>query len=411
MKKQILVSLAATILTQNLWAQNSCNDTNRVRLMAVGDIIFHGALHQQSLIEGHGFRALWEPVIPLMNQASLRYGNLEGPSAPKVNSAGKDVPQASEKYVSDEGIYVPNTPGKTLSFNFHPDSVKDLKETGFDIFSTANNHSNDRRVLGIQRTLQVLDQYGIQRYGTSTTGSRRDFETIIDHNGVRLGFIGCTYGIQGGGGAEAAPYVSFCFQNGSQPNQKLIEQIAALNNQVDLVIFTPHWGTEYSTAINAAQKNLAKAAQKAGARLILGSHPHVVQPVEVEKDSRGLIKNFVAYSLANFVTNQMPSDYKDREKHEKQFPQRGSFMAFLDIQKVDGEVLIAAPKLVPVYMTPRHQNKKKIRQLVPAYAELYPNQNALVSDIKKTRELISSVVGDEYFLSSDQSKDIFECGR
>ena len=180
MRKHILISLTATLLTQTLWAQNlSCNDTNRVRLMAVGDIIFHGALHHQSLVEGHGFRALWAPVIPLMKQASLRYGNLEGPSAPKVNSAGKDVPGANEKYVSEEGIYVPNTPGKTLSFNFHPDSVKDLKETGFDIFSTANNHSNDRRVLGIQRTLQVLDQYGIQRYGTSMTGQRREFASDL----------------------------------------------------------------------------------------------------------------------------------------------------------------------------------------------------------------------------------------
>ena len=183
-----------------------------------------------------------------------------------------------------------------------------------------------------------------------------------------------------------------------------------MNKQVDLVIFTPHWGTEYSTVVNSAQKNLAKAAQKAGARVILGSHPHVVQAVEVEKDSRGLIQNFVAYSLANFVTNQMPSDYKDREKHEKQFPQRGSFMAFLDIQKVDGEVLIADPKLVPVYMTPRHQNAKKIRQLVPAYPELYPNQKALVSDIQKTRQIISSVVGDQYILTVEQSRDIFSCG-
>lgn len=406
MKKLIVSSLIVAQASLSL-ASNECkNIQNRVQIIAGGDVIFHGALHAQAMWEKKGFASLWSPVQSILDQADVVYANLEGPAAPKVNQQGKLLENSNEnEYKPQEGVYSDNDPGKSYSFNFHPQSIEALIKSGFSVVSTANNHTYDRKVLGVDKTFEYLNSVGLQNFGTSQRGSIEDFYTIVNKNNISIGFIACTYGVNGD--ARLENKISYCY-SGGKSNPILLNSIRQLAKKVDIVILTPHWGTEYQKSVNALQKALSRDAQAAGARIILGAHPHVVQEMEVNKNAQGQVESFTAFSMGNFVTNQMPSDYRDQVKHEKFFPQRFGQMLAISLQKVNGQVVINDPMTIPLYMTPKHQNAQNIRQVIPAYPELVKGNSSLFNAIKKTSDMAAAVLGSENLLNSNQLNSVFE---
>lgn len=383
---------------------------SEVKLIGGGDVLFHGNLMKQAMVDGHGFESFFEDVKPLLQQADVKYANLEGPVAYQVNLSGQLDVTKGTTFVPSENIYS-SMDENFLSFNFHPKAVDALVNLGISIVSTANNHTFDRKFLGIDKTVEELNRARLDNFGSKSSHDLgASWSAIQNINGIRIGYVGCTYGIQGAGpndSVKAFLQIMFCFQ-GAEPNREVIKEISRLKSEVDVVILTPHWGTEYAAQANPAQKKLAAAAVMAGARVILGSHPHVIQPYEVIRDADG-IKAVVAYSLGNFVTNQMPTDWKNQEKQIFQFPTRASALIALSIKKEADDIKISEPLWIPLYMPPKHMlGDGTRRKLVLGYPEIH-NGDLLKKQIGDARRIVQGRLGPEArILTLPQTKNIFE---
>lgn len=202
-----------------------------------------------------------------------------------------------------------------------PDALAyDIQAIGFDLVTTANNHSMDKGFNGVVRTLDTLDQAGLAHVGSYRT--QEEFQenngvVVADVGGISVAFLGYTYGTNG---IPIAQENNFCLNrfnvdyNGectTLDQEKLKSELAyAESLETDLIAVMIHWGIEYQTTQNEYQTQVADFLIANGADLILGSHSHVPQPMEtrtVTLDDGSTRSAFVAYSLGNFVSNQSPA--------------------------------------------------------------------------------------------------------
>lgn len=211
-------------------------------------------------------------VQPLISGADLAIANLE------VTLGGKPYRGYPAFSSPDEFLYA-------------------VKECGFDILLTANNHCLDRGRRGFDRTLLMLDSLSMLRVGTyRDEGDRlRRYPLLIERNGFRIAFLNYTYATNGL--SETPPRIV------NRIDRALMRRdiAQARKAQPDAVIACMHWGTEYETLPDDAQRQLARWLLSQGVTHIIGSHPHMVQPMEVRTDSLG-DKHAVVYSLGNFIS-------------------------------------------------------------------------------------------------------------
>ncbi len=223
-----------------------------------------------------------------------------------------------------------------------PDTIADaLVYAGVDAFVMANNHCIDRRKRGLDRTCDVLDKKGIPRTGAfkDSIDRVRNNPMIIDKKGFRLAVLNYTYGTNG--------------IRVQHPNIINTLDTAVISNDirltkekdVDEIIVCLHWGWEYQTKANPQQKDLATFLKSKGINIIIGSHPHVLQPMYLEQDDQR--SSVFAYSMGNFISNQRTP------------PRDGAALIFIDLQKKGGDVKVikAEYQLTWVY-TPVKEGKK-----------------------------------------------------
>lgn len=179
-----------------------------------------------------------------------------------------------------------------------PDEMADaFKYAGFDIIVTANNHSLDRGVNGAIRTLDVLKNRGLDTLGTYASAEASRKPLIKEANGIKVGYLAYTYGTNGIPVPERYAYlVNFIDAD------KIVADIKVLRPQVDIVVLVLHWGVEYTRTPTPEQKLLAHRFLESGADVILGSHPHVIQTMEVIP--AGGQQKFVIYGMGNFISHQ-----------------------------------------------------------------------------------------------------------
>lgn len=197
-----------------------------------------------------------------------------------------------------------------------PDALAyDLKEAGFDLLSTANNHTLDRGTNGVSRTLDVLDKAGLAHTGSYRSQEERSARNAVaaDVGGIQVAFLAYTYGLSGCSLPPDQSYAVNCFSPDSpfsQPDKALLaaDLAAARELGADLVAVMIHWGAEYRSAPTDDQRALAEFLVANGADLVLGSHPHVIQPYETV--TAGGREGFVCYSLGNFISAQS-KEYTD----------------------------------------------------------------------------------------------------
>ena len=219
------------------------------------------------------------------------------------------------KNLSDADITLANLettlPGPPYSgypqFAAPDELIHTLKNIGIDILATANNHSCDKGLKGVTRTLDVLDSLEINHVGTYRTldEKQRYHPLLIEKSGFRLAFLCYTYGTNG-----------LTIPSPTQVNliqqDSIAKDLASIKLwQPDATIVVIHWGDEYHRLPNAEQKRLANFLLNNGATLIIGSHPHVIQPMELSYSCEIPIyptdfraSSAVVYSLGNFVSNQ-----------------------------------------------------------------------------------------------------------
>ena len=249
-----------------------------VSFMAVGDNLIHGAIY--------------------MN-AYAKYGSYEFDdiySEIKYFVESKDV-----AYINQETILG----GTELGLSHYPmfNSPQEVgvavANAGFDWIASCSNHSMDKFEDGIISDLNFWDQYP----DIVTTGLNRSFEEqqtnkYIERNGVKFGVLGYTYGTNGIEIPEGKEYLVNLYSK-----ERIKEDIERLEGTCDSILVSMHWGDEYSTTPNAEQQELAQYMADLGVDVIIGEHPHVIQPMDWIEGKDGN-QTLVIYSLGNFLSSQ-----------------------------------------------------------------------------------------------------------
>ncbi len=238
------------------------NESDGLSLMFVGDIML--GRYVETLMNKNGQHYPFDKLNGLLNEADLTIGNLEGP----INSNHLQTPDYS------------------LSFSFSPDIAELLANQGIDIVSLANNHGLDRGESGYNDTVHYLSYAGLDFFGHSTDLDKSVLKTQI--NSQKINFIGLNAVWAGFNDSSAADLIS------------------RYNDSDSITVVFVHWGSEYQLTSNQKQRTQAHLFIEAGADLIIGHHPHVVQEVELYKDK------LIFYSLGNFIFDQYFSEDTQR---------------------------------------------------------------------------------------------------
>ncbi|MFA6427418.1 MAG: CapA family protein [Candidatus Magasanikbacteria bacterium] len=236
--------------------------TQRVRIKAVGDMMLDRTvyLHTQ---RANNFNFPFERIKDFLVDADITVGNLEGA-------------------ITDFKSISNGTGGQRFYFTFSPKFVDPLT-TYFDVVSYANNHANNFGKEGLAQSRNYMDESGLTYFGDPNNDVGH-LSTVIEKNGIRFGFVGFH------------ELVGFGFSD-------VIEEVKNLDTTTDIVIVYPHWGYEYVTANpSKAQKQEGHSLIDAGADIVIGTHPHVIQPIEIYKDK------LIFYSLGNFIFDQYFSE-------------------------------------------------------------------------------------------------------
>lgn len=179
-----------------------------------------------------------------------------------------------------------------------------LKKSGFDLFLTANNHCLDRRDGGLKRTVETLDKYNIGHTGTYRNVADRD--TLVPYmaevDGIKIAFLNYTYGTNG------IPVQGNVVVDYIDRAKILSDMNDARRKGAQMLCVCVHWGDEYHLLPNKGQKDLADFLIDNGADLIIGGHPHVIQPMEIRHSSKYNKDVLVVYSLGNFISNMKTTD-------------------------------------------------------------------------------------------------------
>lgn len=255
--------------------------TDTLHLLFAGDIMGHGPMIQAAkTADGHDYEPFFEFISPVISRADFAVGNLE--------------------------LTLPGKPPFTGYPMFRsPDVLASaLKSVGFDMIVTSNNHSNDGGLVGVTHTIDVLRELEIHQTGTFKTREERDifYPKIVYVKGFKIVFLNATYGTNGV--PDHAPSLVNRLDTAEIFRDFQIAKALA----PDFIIPVVHWGLEYQLKANDEQRFWAKKLTEWGADLIVGAHPHVVQPIERQRVtlSDGTEKEIVvAWSLGNFISNQL----------------------------------------------------------------------------------------------------------
>lgn len=259
----------------------SLASAGEIELVFAGDAMMHtGQLEAAKRgEEGYDYSYCFSAIAPYVRQADYAVVNLETPVAGGQYSG---YPQ----------------------FNAPVSYVEALADAGFDLFLTANNHTLDRRDRGLKQTVAALDSLGLAHIGTYTDAAERAsrMPLVVDIGGFKVGFVNYTYGTNGFSVSSDA-VVDYI-------DADLIRaDIAkARNAGAEIIVAAMHWGEEYTLAPVRYEKQWARFLEDEGVDIIMGGHPHVVQPMELRDNARTGRPMFLAYSHGNFISNMMTRD-------------------------------------------------------------------------------------------------------
>ena len=190
------------------------------------------------------------------------------------------------------------------AFSAPDEYAEQLQRVGFDLLTTANNHCLDRRDKGLKRTVSVLDRMGMPHVGTYANVTERDklLPLIVNVKGVKIAFLSYTYGTNGIP-VQGDAVVDLI-------DRDLIKKDIgrARLSGARLICVCVHWGEEYHLEPVKSQRDLADFLVDEGVDMIIGNHPHVVEPMEVRYSPRYGKKVLLVYSLGNFISNQNTID-------------------------------------------------------------------------------------------------------
>jgi poly-gamma-glutamate synthesis protein (capsule biosynthesis protein) len=267
----------------------------RVTFAVAGDVIPHQAVMQAAAAQAKiaasdshgGWDVLLAGVADVFRRADFGFVNLETPVAP-ASSKGS----------------------RPFQFDAPVSLLQSLKFSGVKVVSFANNHVFDQGHAGFTETLQHLRTEGLLFAGAADTAADVLKPVLTEKNGITVGWVALTRWLNGNRNPArpTEPHVAFLPypEDTSAPGlteAQVLDAIAAARNQCDLLVVSVHWGAEYAPAPLQSDVDLARKLVDAGASLIVGHHPHVLQTIETypSRDNRTAV---ILYSLGNFLSNQ-----------------------------------------------------------------------------------------------------------
>ncbi len=257
------------------------DSTVTVRLSVVGDIMCHSPQFQYAKVnvDSFDFTPTFLEVKKYFSKSDFLLGNFE------------TVTGGSAKEYSGYPFF--NTPD---------DFVYALKDAGFNLLTTANNHSIDQGERGVLRTIEVLKRYQIPYNGTFNSQQDRDSIRVFSIKGIKVVYLAYSYGTNGNPVPKNKKYLINLINY-----DEIEKDIKNVRKQGAEIVFVHyHFGEEYKREPVQSQKEAVKKAIDFGADIIIGGHPHVIEPVDYFKTNKGrLDTGFVAYSMGNFISNQM----------------------------------------------------------------------------------------------------------
>lgn len=353
--------------------QSIKNKSTTFTMTALGDSLCHNTQYWDAYNKETGvydFSYVYEDIMSYTKASDITIGSLE------TTFAGEDRGYS-------------NYP----TFNT-PDSLAEaLKNIGVDIISLAGNHALDYGYTGLCRTIDVLDNVGISHLGTYKTAEDQEKILVQNVKGLNIAFINYTYGTNGIPLPSGKDYCVNLIDK--DLIKKQIEHAKSQN--VDIIVACMHWGTEYRTTANSEQEELADFLFENGVDIILGNHPHVLEPMEkrIITLPDGTEKEvFVVYALGNFTADQRDEITRD------------SAILNLTITKnSDNKISIDKVNYVPIYMYKNSNaslHKFKILDIEKTIAAYDSGLNTSIglttyNNLKKQLDKIRNILGEEIY--------------
>ncbi len=340
-------------------------------LTSLGDTLCHNTQYwdaYNNTTKEYDFSYVYEDISNYTSSSDLTIGSLE------TSFAGEDRGYS-------------NYP----KFN-SPDSLATaLKNIGVDIISTAGNHALDYGYSGLCRTIDVLEENGLSHLGTYKTAEEQEKILIKNVKGVNIAFINYTYGTNGIPVPSDKPY---CINLIDKDLIKKQIQVSKDQN-VDMIVACMHWGIEYQTTASLEQEELADFLFQNGVDVILGNHPHVLEPMEkrnITLDDGTEKEVFVVYALGNLTADQRDEITRD-----------SAILNLTITKQPDGKITIDKANYVPIYMykNPSASSKKfkilDIEKTISAYENGSNSSisSTLYNNLKVQLNKIKSILGDE----------------
>lgn len=246
------------------------------RIFMVGDALIHSSIYQTAKQSdgSYDFRSMLEYIKPIALKYDLKYYN-------------------QETILGGASLGYSNYP----RFN-SPQEVGDaFIDAGFNLVSLATNHTMDKGEVGVINSVNYWkSKENVVFSGQWTSSEERETAEIHEINGIKYAFFSYTTWTNGLNTPSGKEYL-----NNVYSDEKAKTDIEKVKDKVDVIIVAMHWGNEYSHGVSASQTNIANYLSSLGVNLIIGAHPHVVEPVEYINDG----KTFVIYSLGNFISDQV----------------------------------------------------------------------------------------------------------
>lgn len=348
--------------TQQASTEPQTTANTKVTLVAVGDNLIHNTLVDAGKQEDSSlnYDAFYENISSYIKEADLAVINQE-------TMLGGDAFEYS-------GYPLFNTPWEVGEAAIN---------AGFDVFTCATNHSMDMGSAGIEKEIEFFNNHKeVVRLGTNADEEEYNTIKYVNKNDITFALLNYTYGTNGISLPEEKPWCVNLLDE-----EKVKKDITEARKHADVVIVFPHWGTENSHDINEQQEKYVKIFSDLGVDIVVGTHPHVLQPVEWVTNEETGKKMLVYYSLGNFIS------------HQTSLNQLCGGMAEITVERIDGEISITNAKLTPVidyYKNTGNGYKFSVYRLSDYTDDLADSHAQDGATVKYFTDLSKEVVSEEF---------------
>ncbi|MDG3142456.1 CapA family protein [Streptococcus suis] len=321
------------------------SEVKTARVLANGDILLHNVLYASALQPdgSYNFDPYFTYVKERISSADLALGDFEGTISPNYPLSGYPL------------------------FNAPESIAETLKKTGYDVMDLAHNHILDSGLSGALNTKKIFNQLGIDTLGVYDTDRSKESLLIKKVNGIKIAILAYSYGFNG---MDANLTSEDYSRHLSDLNlSKIKAELKAAEKKADVTIVMPQMGTEYRLTPTKEQEKLYRQMIDWGADVVLGGHPHVVEPAEIL--TKNGEKKLIIYSMGNFISNQR------QEIMEDKWPERGVLMDLM-FEKSGKRTILKMAKAHPtlVEATPKGS-------FAPEGYELYDYRVMVLEDFIK----------------------------